>query len=66
MTESIVRFIEVYQAPDGFRWRAKGGNGEIVATGEAYTRHADAIDAAKNIFPGVDEIHHVSGETSDA
>lgn len=29
--------IEVYQAADGWRWRLKAENGEIVATGEAYT-----------------------------
>jgi hypothetical protein len=28
--------FEVYQGKDGFRWRLKANNGEIVATGEAY------------------------------
>ena len=28
--------FEVYEAKDGFRFRLKAGNGEIVATGEAY------------------------------
>lgn len=27
---------EIYQAPDGWRWRKKGGNGEIISQGEAY------------------------------
>lgn len=29
--------FEVYEARDGFRFRLKAGNGEVVATGEAYT-----------------------------
>ena len=37
---------EVY--PDkagGWRWRLKSANGEVVATGESYTRRADAYRA---------------------
>jgi len=29
--------FEIYRAPDGWRWRLKSRNGEIVASGEAYT-----------------------------
>lgn len=27
----------------GWRWRVRAGNGEIVATGESYTRREDAV-----------------------
>lgn len=33
---------EVYPGTDGWRWRVKGGNGEILASGEAYVRRVDA------------------------
>lgn len=29
--------FEVYQSNDGYRWRLKAGNGEIVANGEVYS-----------------------------
>ena len=32
--------FEIYQAKDGFRFRLKAGNGEIVATGESYPTKA--------------------------
>lgn len=34
--------FEVYEAGDGWRFRLKASNGEIVATGEAYTSKAGA------------------------
>ena len=34
---------EVYQAADGWRWRLKSANGEIVASGEGYVRKAGAL-----------------------
>jgi len=34
--------IEVFKADDGWRFRVKGANGEIQASGESYTSHADA------------------------
>lgn len=36
--------FEVYQSKNGYRWRLKAGNGEVVATGEEYTTK----DGAKN------------------
>ena len=30
-------YFEIYQSGDEWRWRLKGGNHEIVASGEAYT-----------------------------
>ncbi len=29
--------FEVYESKNGYRWRLKAGNGEIVAIGEEYT-----------------------------
>lgn len=44
--------FEIYQSGDGFRWRLRAGNGEIVATGEQYStkdgakRGCDAVRMA--------------------
>lgn len=38
--------IEVFQALDGWRWRMRARNGEIVAQSEAYTRRESAVDTA--------------------
>ena len=45
------RRVEVYRAPDGYRWRAVAGNGEIVAQGEAHRRRWNARRAARAVFP---------------
>ena len=38
--------FELYQARDGWRWRARHRNGNIVAdSGEAYTRERDVLRA---------------------
>jgi len=29
--------LEVYESKNGYRWRLKAGNGEVVAIGEEYT-----------------------------
>lgn len=50
----MVRHTEVY--PDhagGFRWRAKGGNGEKVAASESYTRRATALEAVMAMWPHI-------------
>lgn len=42
--------FEVYKAKDGYRWRLKAANSEIVATGESYPTRAGAnngVDAVK-------------------
>ncbi len=42
----------VYKAEDGFRWRARADNGEIVSeSGEAYEDKSYAITAAKKFGP---------------
>jgi uncharacterized protein YegP (UPF0339 family) len=49
---SIVDWLEYYQGEDGqYYWRAKSGNGEIVAFGEGYTTKSDAKEAATGVFP---------------
>ena len=41
--------FEVYEAPDGFRWRLKASNGRILCTGEAHTRERDAWRAVETV-----------------
>jgi Domain of unknown function (DUF1508) len=41
---------EVYPSPDGWRFRVKGGNNEIMCTGEAYVRRIDAESALNQLF----------------
>lgn len=60
--ETSVKWIEIYKAPDGYRWRAKAQNGEIVASGEAYTTLAHALDATWDIFPDVPGNREYLGE----
>ncbi len=44
--------VEVYRDEKGqWRWRAKAGNGEIIATGEAHTLRWSAKRAARRVFP---------------
>lgn len=35
--------FEVYQSKNGYRWRLKAGNGEVVATGEEYSSKDGAM-----------------------
>ena len=34
--------FEVFESKNGYRWRLKAGNGEVVATGEEYDTKAGA------------------------
>jgi uncharacterized protein YegP (UPF0339 family) len=44
--------ITVYRAADGWRWRARADNGEIVSeSGEAYKNKSYAIEAAEWFGP---------------
>jgi uncharacterized protein YegP (UPF0339 family) len=44
--------ITVYRAQDGWRWRARAVNGEIVSeSGEAYENKSYAIEAAERFGP---------------
>jgi len=39
--------IDLYEAGDGWRWRATGDNHEIIASGEAYSRKIDAVNTLR-------------------
>ncbi len=43
--------IEVWKGKDGWYWRLKSKNGEILSRSEAYTRKYDAKRAAKRVSP---------------
>lgn len=48
MTEEVVvAWAEIYRSDDGWRFRLRGGNGEIVATGESYTHRRDCEAAIR-------------------
>lgn len=44
-------YVEIYKADDGWRWRLKGANHQIMATGEAYTTKWGVRRAVKKIRP---------------
>lgn len=46
--------FEVYQGGDGWRWRLKGANGEVVAHGEAYSTKAHALRAVSLLVSTTD------------
>lgn len=48
--------LEVYLGEDGWRWRRQAPNGEIVSTGEAYTRKYDAKRAAARSNPDLEPV----------
>jgi uncharacterized protein YegP (UPF0339 family) len=49
--------ITVHQAADGWCWRAKAANGEIVSeSGEPYKNKSYALEAARRFGPGEAEI----------
>jgi uncharacterized protein len=48
-SEAMAGKFEVYKGKDGFRWRLKAGNGEIVATGESYPTKAGAIKGTEAV-----------------
>jgi uncharacterized protein len=47
--------FEIYEAKEGFRWRLKAGNGEIVATGEAYETKAGAVKGTQAVQRAADD-----------
>jgi uncharacterized protein YegP (UPF0339 family) len=42
--------FELYHSQTGWRWRLKGGNGEIIASGEGYHNRADAVNAVNLVM----------------
>ena len=54
--------ITVYKAEDGYRWRARAANGEIVSeSGEAYQHKSYVLEAARR-FGGADAELELGGE----
>lgn len=48
----MVKTVELYKDVAGqWRWRAIGGNGEVVTNSEGYTRKWSAKRTAKKLFP---------------
>jgi uncharacterized protein YegP (UPF0339 family) len=41
--------FEVYKSKNGYRWRLKAGNGEVVATGEEYVSKDGAIKGCEAV-----------------
>lgn len=41
--------FEVYKSNNGYRWRLKAGNGEIVATGEEYASKDGAVKGCEAV-----------------
>lgn len=52
---SVMSKFEIYESGNGYRWRLKAGNGEIVATGQEYTTK----DAAKQ---GCDAVQRAAAD----
>lgn len=41
--------FEVYPSKNGYRWRLKAGNGEVVATGEEYASKSGAVNGCEAV-----------------
>ncbi|MGB3008940.1 MAG: DUF1508 domain-containing protein [Candidatus Saccharimonadales bacterium] len=41
--------FEVYPSKNGYRWRLKAGNGEVVATGEEYSSKSGAVKGCEAV-----------------
>lgn len=52
---------EVYPAADGWRFRIKASNGEIIATGEAYESKTGATAGVERVHPGI-TLNYLEGE----
>lgn len=53
---------EVWEAKDGWRWRLKAGNGEVVATGEAYSSRSAAVNAQDSVARAAAEAEVVDAD----
>jgi len=54
--EVEVTRVEVYLSVDGWRFRVKGGNGEIMAVGEAYESKSDCLAAVGALVPQLEPV----------
>lgn len=55
--QAMAAKFELYKSGENYRWRLKSGNGEIVASGEAY----GSMSAAKD---GVEAVRRAAAEAS--
>ena len=53
---------EVWEAKDGWRWRLKAGNGEVVANGEAYSSRDAAVRAQDAVVRAATEAEVVDAD----
>lgn len=56
MPDVVATRLEVYLSVDGWRFRVKAANGEIIATGEAYDDKRDCKAAAAAIAPQLEPV----------
>ena len=47
------QYAEIYRSADGWRFRIKGGNNEIIVAGESYGSKQNAIAGAERVHPGI-------------
>ena len=53
MSNKRTDYAEVFKSRDGWRWRLKAANHEVLSIGEAYTRRRDAVRGVQRAHPGV-------------
>lgn len=56
--------FEVYKSKNGYRWRLKAGNGEIVATSEEYTTKDGAIKGCEAVTRAAESAEVVEVESN--
>ena len=59
--------FEIYPSTDGYRWRLRAGNGEIIAVGEAYTRRKDATRSCEAVRDNAASagVYHLHNNTDE-
>jgi uncharacterized protein YegP (UPF0339 family) len=56
MAEVIATKVEVYLSVDGWRFRVKAANGEVIAVGEAYADKRDCYAAVAALTPHIEPV----------
>jgi len=52
----LVGIVELFEGDDGWRWRMRGRNGEILATSEAYSSEAKARETASALVADLGDV----------
>jgi len=47
------QYAEVYQNPEGWRFRIRAANHEIIASGEAYENFHGVMEGLNRVHPGI-------------